>query len=279
MLKNTILIRELHDSGTPISAANLLKFEAEIGHELPEAYRQFLLLRNGGRFYRHIVCPMEDTRWNSATGHFDFDMLDDPFVNGHAGDIRFTRRCSKGFIPERMLAIAEVAGGELMIDLHNGGVYVWAQDVLPDEDNTILAAPSFADFAQRLQYCDSNVEKKAPFTYIERFKNDKLKNYLAAGRPLNVRSAHGWTPLQAAGRYRNVDAIGMLLEAGEDINGVSEVNRHTVFELVVVGGCVDIVKLLLPYKPSLLRGDGSGRSLLDRKPEEFQIMPRIRALF
>ncbi len=282
MLEDTLLMKELHDSGTPLTESSILRFEGEIGHELPHGYRQFLLLRNGGRFYRDMACRMQDQRWNEYAGQFKLYMLDDEFVH-EAGDIRYARKCLEGAIPKRMLSIGGVAGGALMVDLHGGGVYVWVQDYagdsispeVPAEQNAFLAAPSFEAFAERLEY-DPRAhfhwsQEEPPFTFIERYENDKLEAYLTAGGTLDVYDIFGCSPLIAAAH--NLDAIKLLLVHGADLNAPYDKWKMTLFENAATGNMLDLVRFLLPYNPSLLCGDGSGRRLLD-----LGLHPRIRRL-
>jgi hypothetical protein len=158
----------MEDNSPPVPEEELAAFEAEIGAELPQTYRQFLARSNGGyiRGWYRFKGPTPEGRSPSAFVSDVGGLRDDPNLS-----LRFARGCylaaprllqeeSENKIPAALLwIIGDPGGNGICLGLtgsYRGRVYFWIHDEPPAEDqwdgtvesaaNIILLANSFTDF-------------------------------------------------------------------------------------------------------------------------------------
>jgi hypothetical protein len=157
----------MEDKSPPIPEEELAAFEAEIGAELPETYRQFLARSNGGyiRGWYRFKGPTPEGRSPSAFVSDVGGLRDDPNLS-----LRFARGCylappglqdeSENKIPAALLwIIGDPGGNGICLGLtgsYRGRVYFWIHDEPPAEEqwdgtvesaaNIILLANSFTEF-------------------------------------------------------------------------------------------------------------------------------------
>lgn len=73
----------LTNSGPPVTAADLLRFESQFGIELPEEFRQFLLLQNGGEPQpQHLTLDRDGFKQHLDVVRF-FGLAGDDSLEGH----------------------------------------------------------------------------------------------------------------------------------------------------------------------------------------------------
>jgi hypothetical protein len=153
-LADTPFVRNLTRCGDPLGEADVVAFERELGVRLPAEYRDFLLLRNGGRFEPFLAFPLPTEEYSDYFGLWNvYGLLrasTDPTT-----DLRVTLEVHEGRIPRHTLPIADDGDNELLLDLgveRNGALFLWIRDdemVKDVEDNRIPAAGSFLEMASR----------------------------------------------------------------------------------------------------------------------------------
>jgi hypothetical protein len=152
------LAAALRKPGDPATSEQVAAFEAEVGTRLPDDYRAFLGVVNGG-----YLPGWHRYRGAGAGGEERTEYVDSLFGlrrDEPALSLRFHWGCGRdpeaGF-PQGLLAVAGDPGGNLfclrMDGDHRGGVYFWLHDLLPDPDewdgrvetaeNVVLLADSF----------------------------------------------------------------------------------------------------------------------------------------
>ena len=72
-----------------------------------------------------------------------------------------------------------------------------------------------------------------------------IRQFLEDGKYVNIRSKYGWTPLMLAASRGHQSLISLLLEAGADVNAVSEQHGYTALALAAQMGNVQVVETLL----------------------------------
>lgn len=149
-LPTTMKILESNPSG-PLSAEALLEFEAKIGHQLPEDYRQFLLEHNGAL--------LEATAFKVGEG--DWDAIDDHFFGLHEGPTQNFKDSyfdDADYFPRNCLPIAaDGMGNYICIGLagtHRGKIlfldHETRDDDSPDQERQVIAS-SFTAFVKELR--------------------------------------------------------------------------------------------------------------------------------
>ena len=148
------LIDEMTSKDPPASEANIVAFESEIGHQLPEDYRQFLAASNGGyiggRFW-----------FNDGKTGIDH-------IGGFRSESHFsllsTREIYADRIPNELIWIMDDPfGNAICIGITGeteGKIYLWDHEDEADpaewdgsvanSDNVSVLASSFTDFVAGL---------------------------------------------------------------------------------------------------------------------------------
>jgi hypothetical protein len=154
-------IAQVKDKAPPAPAEDLARFEAIIGQELPDDYRQFLTHCNGGyvggRYWYQGRNP-EGQEVEAGVHH----------IGGFRDESYFSlprhRACYDGRIPDALLWIHDDPFGNAIClgvaGRHRGRVYFWDHENEPDEDwdgsvemagNITLIADSFTDYVSGLR--------------------------------------------------------------------------------------------------------------------------------
>jgi hypothetical protein len=196
---------KLRDCGRPLPASAIADWERSIGLQLPENYRRFLEVFNGGKFYPKfryrfpIDMSVHPSFWGNGIGGFTFYGLNEPWDWRDLEEIRDTH---EGRIPAGTIPIADAPNDLVLLDCRRGGqIALWQRDHEGDtepEDNRIPLADSFLEFAQGIQEAppdclrqlpeelpdDWVTAEEEPFISIQRHDLDGLKTWVW---PLRVR--------------------------------------------------------------------------------------------
>jgi hypothetical protein len=157
-------IAKVKDKSPPAPADALARFERDIGQELPEDYRYFLINCNGGyvggRYWYRGENP--DGREVEAGVHHIGGFRDESSFS-----LLWSRDCYCGRIPEPLIWINDDPFGNAIClgvaDAHRGRVYFWDHENEPDKDwngsvesagNIMLVANSFTDYVAGLRELD-----------------------------------------------------------------------------------------------------------------------------
>jgi len=146
-----VKLRLFHPAATE---EHLWELESKISRRLPEDYREFLLLHNGGRPEPKSFTFVEDGHDTSSSmqslyslSNDEYDALEDNFET-------FTNRIPSGTIPIG----CDGLGNQILLGLHGdirGKVYFWDHEEEPqnplDWSNVILVADSFDAFMRGLR--------------------------------------------------------------------------------------------------------------------------------
>ncbi len=143
----------ISESYPPLSEEDVSQFERELGIDLPDDYRQFLLTHNGGRPEPEVF-PVE--------GDPDASMVD-WFLGIQEGayeDLRNHLKVFRDRVPPELLPIARDPGDNLIyiavLGPNRGRVNFWDHEEeveegeTPDYRNVSLVAHSFEDFLHSL---------------------------------------------------------------------------------------------------------------------------------
>jgi hypothetical protein len=260
-LAESLLILDLHDAGAPLKEASLAAFEEKLGATLPADYRRFLILRNGGRFYKSLLIPVPPTDYfvDSFSLEILFGLMDTPGESWV--DLRHHLDRCKGRIPPRTFPIGEDCGGDcLLLDVSDetyGAVWLWVnymEGELAPSDNKILIAKTFVDMAAACQRPPSeylsDLETLEPFIAIERFDLPTLEYLLDSGLSPNTINEKGRPLIMVACLNENYEAAALLLSRGADPNRPDPISGKRPLYTAASGGLLDLVRLLLRFGAS-----------------------------
>eukprot|EP01045_Picozoa_sp_COSAG04_P028475 COSAG04_NODE_4429_length_2100_cov_1.210395_1_plen_358_part_00 len=93
---------------------------------------------------------------------------------------------------------------------------------------------------------------------VTRGNLEKLKELLAAGVDVDLRTEEGFTTLHIAVARSQPDIVQLLLEAGSDVSIGDKMAEHTPLHLACVAGNVQVVQLLLEYGANAEQVDKAG---------------------
>jgi cell wall assembly regulator SMI1 len=139
----------------PAEEGRVSVLEAKLGRRLPDEYREFLLLYNGGR-------PVPSAFQFAANKGSDTDSLVNWFLSLHDGEVSNLEKVARlmnGRIPSETLPIARDPFGNLiLLGLHGdvrGKIYFWDHEREPDDQpdwsNIDLIADDFDRFMRGLR--------------------------------------------------------------------------------------------------------------------------------
>ena len=158
-------ITEVKDKSPPAPADKLARFEADIGHTLPDDYRYFLINCNGGyvggRYWYRGKNP-EGQEVEAGVHHIG------GFRDESCFSLSWTRDCYEGRIPDELIWINDDPfGNAICLGIagdHRGRVFFWDHENEPDEDwngsvdtagNITLIANSFTEYVAGLRELDN----------------------------------------------------------------------------------------------------------------------------
>ena len=120
----------------PISLEELNDFEASIGKQLPQDYRQHMLTYNGGDVIELDIAHISDPEGGGGISYFH------PIKYGHS-TMEEVNATIGDIIPLGYLSIGRTnGGGEIIISLNNDSTYGNTKEWYPDETLNDLS-PSF----------------------------------------------------------------------------------------------------------------------------------------
>jgi ankyrin repeat protein len=99
---------------------------------------------------------------------------------------------------------------------------------------------------------------KLLYDAVDKNQTQTVKELIARGADVNVKSDTGWPALIAAASNGNTEISGLLLQAGAKVDAKEERNGGTALYWAAAGGHTDTVKLLLDAKanPNLQNDHG-----------------------
>ncbi len=261
-----------------MSRAAISSWERSFGLELPEAYRQFLEIYNGGKFYPsfgyHFPAEFPGTEklpflvggicsllFFGLTEHWEWR------------DLASIREVHLGRIPEGTIPIGDTGEDLVLLKCRCGDVVYWTRDaelsVDPDE-NQILLAKSFLEFARGIQRAPRTrwqyqiFTNEEPSVSIQLHELDGLKRWLAENGPLGNLADGGLGLLNACCDGEYFEGVEWLLHHGVDATGPLKSGVKAPIQLADEAGCGDIVVLFLEHgvNPNHLFRDG-------HKPQQY----------
>jgi SMI1 / KNR4 family (SUKH-1) len=137
-----------NDNKPPLRMDDLIGLEHQIGCTLPEDYRSFLILHNGGQPERQIL-NVQDC---------ESDIIIDIFfgIEKPHADIQFWLNELDDDLKGAFLAIGfDPSSNALLMDKSDGNIYYWDSarhfPCSSDEENAFWVANSFCDLLQKLR--------------------------------------------------------------------------------------------------------------------------------
>jgi cell wall assembly regulator SMI1 len=135
----------------PVTAERLRTFEADLGYPLPNEYREFLLLYNGGHPEQSVFRLPDGAE---AAVHWFYSLYE-----GTVSSLTRSLKSLRERIPPATLPIAnDGLGNQVLLGLAGdvgGKVYFWDHELepetQPDWSNVVLIADSFPAFMHGLR--------------------------------------------------------------------------------------------------------------------------------
>lgn len=154
------MFSEMTHIGPRLSETDITQVEARVGWSLPEAYRVFLLIFNGGR--------PEPSDFSVPQWHYQASLVNDfsGIIPGRYNDIEKNIEILGYRLPNGFIPIADDPGGNaILLSLHGptrGKVYFWDHENEPNEytddvrdyPNIYLVADDFISFLHMLRDAD-----------------------------------------------------------------------------------------------------------------------------
>jgi|GEM_PF-758321 len=206
--------------GSPIKSGDVTEFEQRFGISLPEDYRQFLLLTNGG--YQ----PTPETFKIEEEGETFlkelFSLNGKTFTSLEKQTVQMKSDLPAGVIPIGMDGLGnticlQVSGKD------RGQICFWnhEQEIpSPGESARLLfVARSFQQFLDSL-YPDPYKPKLDEIEWIGKLgKTRDLLDFLAKGNDIEATNKYGRTILKEATRYGNIELIELAIAHGAITTG------------------------------------------------------------
>jgi ankyrin repeat protein len=205
-----LVFRMKHNRAT---FSDVESFEAKLGARLPEDYREFLAMVNGGEQ------PRPKTFF---THHGGTTMLSRVFglVNDPAFSLPAQLNSMREYLPVGMFAIGmDIGGNKVCLSIRQadfGAVFFSDHEVVGD---CRQIAGSFAEFVDGLF---DKPPEGGPDPLLELAKHGgrvELTRFLDAGNTINVRNQIGYTLVQLAAHYGNVALLLECANLGADFEG------------------------------------------------------------
>lgn len=161
MIYQNLIIEDTNESATE---KELLALQGELGCEIPDDYKEFLLACNGGYLEYDLLVEFEDgnTEWMSYSSLYKLDASDDWESNPFE---MHQERKKEGFPQKQVFPIARDGGGSVLyIDLRDGYKVVAFVEGLPgwaglrQENSLVVVAESFNDYLSKLTLSDETIE-------------------------------------------------------------------------------------------------------------------------
>jgi hypothetical protein len=232
-----------------LSNVTLDKFEKRLGARLPEPYRKFLQLYNGGH--------PRGARKISALHHV-YGLHDGPSW----AQFPDREKIYDGLVPERLLPIGDDPGGNLicisLLGNDRGTVYFWDHECARDEAHSLtVLAPDFDSYILGLSW------KVA----VSRKRIDAVRRAVAGGLDVNRPVYGGQTRLDLAVRWGSLRMVKMLVTAGAKVRpdaimaAVRNVAPNTVTFLLDRGADVNYADSETGFTPLMLAASGGAEKL------------------
>lgn len=222
-LDQTLFVQKLHDCGRALTITDISSFERNCGCSLPSDYKEFLILRNGGRFYEYVAAPLPTDEYSEELG---LDVLYSLGEQDTESDLGHMLETHKDRVPAGAVPIGDDGDNLLLLDCNPNAVWqvcLWIRDneLTTDRDwNRVPVARSFMELAASCDtrpYYDTQ-EVLEPFMAVERYDAEDLARCLAEGCSPDAMNDDGLTLLTLACRVRNYAAVDLLLLHGANPN-------------------------------------------------------------
>jgi hypothetical protein len=218
----------------------LAAFEVCVGGRLPEDYRKYLLIHNGGTPHPNTFTISEDEGDTSV--HILYGL--------HAGpswaSLKRSVEVYRGRIPSEAIPIgSDPLGNAILLVFQGprmGEICFWdhEQEGGPsDWDNVVTVAPSFSKFLGLLKEFDPPEDLKDDEVSRIIGEGDlaKLTELLEAGLSVNTKDKFGHKLADVAAVKDRSDVLKLLIERGADLSGT--------LGIAAQNGHVDCVRMLL----------------------------------
>lgn len=192
---------KIKESGEPLTEADIISLERDIGCSLPEEYRKFLLEHNGG-------IPKPDgfslVYWGgkSEDDRVSFYGLGPSVRKSH--NLSWVLECFEGRIPSELISIGDDPGGNQIClcirGEQSGSLYFWDHELEhtpPTYKNTVMLASSFLEFIEGLHEIKRDWETPIDIA-IQKDDVTELGKLLDEGADLETMDQFGRTMLENA---------------------------------------------------------------------------------
>lgn len=206
------------DSATPATEAEICRFEAFIGHRLPDEYRDFLKKTNGG-----APQPCSFRESDSSLNRVLFLY---PLATTHSQGLEYEFVVYQGELPDGFLAIGTDIGAEpicLCLNRDDHGA-VYGSDGLVEDTGEPVAmrrfASSFGLFLKSLFVTEEEREEleRQARDHVSIFattgKPQELSAYLAQGHTFEEKCLRGLNLIQCAAAAGNLELVNECLNRG-----------------------------------------------------------------
>jgi len=220
-------------SKNKLSEARLRLVEQEIGIDLPEQYRIFLLKHNGGQpqpagfHFKYESGPYTD----SVVDCF-LAIYNGPYDNFE--DYYRTYKVIESRLPLNLVPIAHDPGGNLICicisGSERGSIYFWdhekeLQSVLGE--NVHFVASSFQEFLDSLEELDTaSCQRDEAFDVLITKDLSRLGVLLDAGWSVDTQDHLGMTLIEHATILKRLDTIKFLLKRGAKIGRALQIAQR-----------------------------------------------------
>lgn len=242
---------EFRNSGPRLSGEDFAAFEREIGGQLPEDYKRFLLKQNGG-----MMKPELGLRWGGEVNVIPYLGAIEPDLDCYSWRALQSLR---EFGVDGFLPICSTRNGEdICLDFRKSIGAVWLAEFQRKDDRPVSVsmhplAESFTDFVNSLLVIP---EIYCPIAELgERGTPDDLERYLREGNDLNAISKNGFSILCEAIKFRNRPMADACIERGASLYKSLHVATYTQQP--------DLIKRLVAAGADVNERDEHGRKPID----------------
>ena len=234
----------LKNPGPSLTPEDIDTFEREIGGRLPDDYKEFMLVHNGG-----FPEPLMGLLWHGKIENLRWfvELTPPTSTYGLRQSLRHLRELNpastKGFVP-----IASLGEGYICMDVRGrvGAVFrteykynrVYKSDLVPVDVTMAPLAGSFNEFLKNL------TEIPDPYCRIEdlgkRGTPEDLDRYLAEGNSIQAVGEHRMTLICEAVGLNNLPMIQACIKRGASLSGTMkaavEARRTHLIEILIKAG-------------------------------------------
>lgn len=213
-----------------LSEEALRAFEERLGIILPEQYRHFLLVHNGGEASPDVFkIRNEQGPYTDSVVRCFFSIGDVPNYRSFEWHYNLYK-IEEDRLPHNMIPIADDPGGNLIcistVGTDAGAVYFWNHEEEtepPSDANLHLIADTFQEFLGALYKPPKYVE--SAYDCIHRTGDiAELVELIRSGWDVNeVHQGRGLTAIETAAGYGKAEFVRILLQHGAEVRGARDI--------------------------------------------------------